>query len=197
MLACIDGIDGAGKSVQASLLYESSKPYFRNRILVHFPNYNTPTGQLIQQYLYNPPKNQFFFSLLFELNRIEQYDTLWQSADIDTLVIADRYYQSGWVYAMARNDITPRQLKILKAIDSYLPEPDVVIILDMDPREAMERIKTKERDQLEINTRFQDNVRELFKQLAADKHYHILDGSMDKNELANKILHLVLNARDM
>jgi len=186
----IDGIDGCGKSTVVNELKFKLSSVYKEIHIVHFPAYDTPLGQIIKQYLHNLPENQFFLSLLFEVNRLEKLDILNLGRNSDTLVLADRYYHSGRACALARS-ISSFDYKTLIRINHDLPKPDYSFILDIDPKLASKRMTWKTLDALERNINFQTQVRQRFLELASEYKWNVVDASTSVDLIVSRIIKIM------
>jgi dTMP kinase len=190
LFVVVDAIDGAGKTTVVEELREGLRGDFKEIHVIHFPAYQTPLGTLIKHYLKEPPPNQFFMSLLFEVNRLEELPTLLLAKSSDVLVLADRFYHSGRAYALARG-ISDFQYQTLMSINADLPKPDLSFILDLDPKVASKRMTWKTLDALERNISFQTKVRQEFLELADAFDWQVVDATFSKEIVASQIAKII------
>lgn len=100
--------------------------------------------------------------LLFSANRWEAAEQIRSDVEAGITIVADRYYYSGMVYSVAKNnpDLT---LQWAKEPEVGLPRPDLCIFLDIGPETAAQRggygSEKYETDKMQVR------VRELFRQL--------------------------------
>jgi len=149
MMVCIEGVDGCGKSTQASLLTK-----YLNARFFKFPNKDSPTGQLIYSNLEGEwsilrpgfkspePINALVFQSLQIANRMELAVELSKLKSKN--VVLDRYWPSGYAYGMA--DGLDGQYLI--DLHEYLPQPDLFLLLDIEPDDSTER-RSERRDRYE------------------------------------------------
>ena len=95
----------------------------------------------------------------------------------------NRYYQSNLVYGL----VNGMNLDWLENLDSGLPKPDLVIILDVSQRESFSRKKTK-RDQFEKHREFSKKISKAYRQLARKKHWKLVDASGPKENIHQEIM---------
>lgn len=101
------------------------------------------------------------------------------------IVIEDRYYFSSVAYQGARGH-DPEDIR--RRNESFSPEPDLLVILDIDPKIALQRIKTRgdRADHFE-NTQALKKARQLF--MSIDKPYsYRLDATQDPQKLRDLIV---------
>ncbi|MCC2252162.1 dTMP kinase [Virgibacillus sp. AGTR] len=135
-IIAVEGLDKAGKHTATNVLYEyfSSKGLHVQR--VSFPNYDTPIGMLIQQWL----KGEFLadektFELLQAADKqhAQTYIQECERKGVDILLI-DRYVHTEWAYGAFDNDD-----RWLAELTRYMRLPDSVIYLDVEPEVSMSR----------------------------------------------------------
>ena len=75
----IEGLDGSGKSTQFELLQSK----FGNCRFITFPNYDSPSGEIITEYLNgnfkeeNPVKSAYSASTFYAIDRYISYKSDW------------------------------------------------------------------------------------------------------------------------
>lgn len=201
MMICLEGIDGAGKSTQAELLKQRY-----HATLFKFPNKDTPTGKLIYSHLEEdwscqplwpgkptiPPLcDALVFQALQLANRMEVAQTLAGLRRLANIVI-DRYWPSGWVYGQL-DGLDPQYLLNLHA---YLPQPDIFVLLDVEPSESVAR-RPERRDRYERKPGFMAKVREGYRalwarmQLFGYANWIVIDGTGTPEEVHQRIVHCI------
>ena len=184
MIIVIEGGDQAGKFTQSKLLEKSLKKRKIKTKLFHFPDYKTPIGKEIRQYLDGKRKfpHQVIHCLL-AANRWEKLDEIKKSQEKNSVLIMNRYYQSNLIYGIANG----LKSKWLENLDDGLPKPNLVILLDVTQKESFSRQKTN-RDKFEENEIFSRKISILYKKIAKKKHWNIIDASQSKKEIHEEIL---------
>lgn len=137
VLIALEGIDGAGKTTQATRLFELLGQMGYDVVRTKEPTDGTwgrklressKTGRLA-------PKEELE---LFLKDRQEHVSRLIvPSLAAGKVILVDRYYFSTVAYQGARGISTDA---LLKANESFAPPPDVLFLLDIPPEEAMRRI---------------------------------------------------------
>lgn len=141
-LVVIEGLDGCGKSTQLDLALGYLKENGVNCRSVSFPNYDALSGKLVQQYLDgNIPcedKNgAYAASSIYAIDRYISYRTDWKDFyDNGGIILAGRYTTSNAIYQLTKLPVSEHE-KFLNWLCDFeygklgLPEPDLVIYLDM------------------------------------------------------------------
>lgn len=143
-LLVIEGLDGSGKATQAALLGEHLTAMGRPFRQISFPDYEEESSALVRLYLGGrlgtmEEVNPYGASLFFAVDRYASYLTRWK-ADYDRgdLIVADRYATSNVAHQMSRlprdqwDDYLQWQAD-LEYRRVGLPQPDLVLYLDMEP----------------------------------------------------------------
>lgn len=150
-LIVLDGLDGSGKTTQGELAAAALAAEGKPVRLISFPDYAEPSSALVKMYLAgefgsDPASvNAYAAGSFYAVDRYASFKKFW-AADYQAgkTILATRYTTSNAIYQMEK---LPR-----KDWDSYLdwlsayeygmlglPQPDLVIFLDMD-REAADRL---------------------------------------------------------
>ena len=132
MFIVFEGIDRCGKTTQSKLLHGA----IDNSVLMRFPNRTSAIGQMINGYLTRGEEiSDAVIHLLFAANRWEARETIQRHLDAGTTVVCDRYSPSGIAYGSLRD----LNMDWIEHVERGLPEPDVVVYLDLSPERAAER----------------------------------------------------------
>lgn len=133
-----EGIDGTGKSTQSALLAD----YLRIRG-VEVVETREPSGGTYGEKIREMYENRGEYSLaeeldLFVRDRKDHVRRIINPALADNkTVLCDRYYFSTAAYQGAAGGVIE---KIFSA-NSFAPEPDIVLLLEMMPEESIQRIR--------------------------------------------------------
>lgn len=186
MIVAIEGGDQEGKATQSQMLFDELGRRGLKVRLMHFPDYQTPTGSKIRQLLEgSEPPNPETIHRLFARNRLEKLEEI-ESAEPGSVLIIDRYIHSNLAYGLANG----MDRRWLEQIDGKMPCPDLVILLDMDPAEALKR-RGPSRDQFE-KVDFARKVREQYLELASEQKWHVVDAAEPKGDVHEEILETVV-----
>jgi dTMP kinase len=135
LLVVFEGIDGAGKSLQSRLLWETLETNGMGALLTAEPT-NGPIGLRLRAASVRPSPE--IEERLFREDRKEHVSQVILPALRRGLhVICDRYFFSSAAYQGARG-MDPRAILLWNR--EFAPEPDLVFILEIDPEAACERI---------------------------------------------------------
>lgn len=99
----------------------------------------TPTGQMINAYLQGQAdQSDQAIHLLFSANRWEAAQSITRDLDSGYTIVVDRYSFSGAVYSAAK-DNPAMSLDWCWNPEIGLPNPDLVLFLDISPEDAAKR----------------------------------------------------------
>ena len=184
MIIVIEGGDQAGKLTQSKMLERALKKRKLKTKLFHFPDYQTPIGKEIRQYLDGkrkfPPQ---VIHCLLSANRWEKLDQIRAAQEKNSVLIMNRYYHSNLVYGIANG----LKQKWLEGLDAGLPKADIVILLDVTQKESFSRQK-KNRDRFEKNEQFLRKISKLYRTTAKKKRWKIIDASKSKQQVHEEIM---------
>jgi len=190
-LIVVEGIDKSGKSTLASSLVDRLQATNCPAMLVCFPDRATPIGRLITGYLTRTFElTDQGLHLLMSTNRWEKVKHIKHFLDQGVTIVCDRYCYSGVAYSLAKED--PHMgMTWCKTPDSGLPQPDLVLFLDLDPEEAFKRSSFG--DEIYEESEFQKKVREKYALLREEdansekeRTWTVLDASQCQEELVQE-----------
>lgn len=187
MLIAIEGLDQSGKETQAQLLRDRLRSGGARSRVVSFPDYGTSIGEEIARALqgerdYDPEVMQ----LLYVANRYERKSDIEQWRDAGLLLIFDRYTASSVAYGEAQG----LDASWLTALQQFLPQPELTIMLDISPETAVER-KATGRDRYEQDLALLGRVRDSYLRQANHPGWVRVDGERPKTVVAEEIARVV------
>ena len=155
-LIVIEGTDGVGKSTQFARLCrraEAEGVPFRRLV---FPQYEEPSSALIRMYLAGEfgkkpgDVNPYAASAFYAVDRYASWKKVWQDwYRSGGLVLADRYTTSNAVHQTAKltgeaQDPFLDWLRDFEYEKLGLPEPDLVLLLDMPAERSEAMLRRRE-----------------------------------------------------
>ena len=144
-LIVIEGLDGSGKATQARLLHERLEGLGEDVRKLAFPDYNNPSSSLVRMYLDGVfgdkpgDVNAYAASAFYAVDRYASYRQFWKSDyDSGKVILADRYATSNAIYQLAKIEKSHWDgflgwLEDFEYQKLEIPQPDLVIYLDMPP----------------------------------------------------------------
>jgi len=187
MLIAFEGLDQSGKETQALLLRDRFRSNgFKSRIM-SFPDYGTSIGEEIARALQGERDyDAEVMQLLYVANRYERRADLtrWQQADIK--LICDRYIASSIAYGEAEG----LNRAWLIDLQTFLPQPDLTILLDITPETAIER-KVAGRDRYEKDLELQIRVRESYLKQAQQPNWLCINGEQPPSDVSQEIIQAI------
>ena len=180
LLVAIEGIDGSGKSTVIAKLREIMSIYATKE-----PS-DGPIGRLIKEWaLRGGTSDPYIDALLFAADRLDHYQReIAPALKRGLVVVTERYVESSIAYQGAAGV----DIGFLEAINSRVPPPDLTILLDLDPEDAVRRINARSAlaekyERLE----FLKAVRAIYLKRAAERGYLVLDARERPEALAERI----------
>lgn len=196
----IEAIDRAGKTTQLDAVADALREAGISLALTAYPDETAPlTGQLITAFRHgeialvadpvgDQQVNMLLGQALFSLNRREKAEHLERLLKRHQVVISSRYRLSGLAYAEAIG-LSPADVAAMQsALESDLRQPDLTLVLDLDPDNVLNRPRAK-LDAFERNLALQRGVRRAYHRLAEeDPLVRLVDASGQPEEVTTRLL---------
>lgn len=202
-LIVIEGLDGGGKTTQLELL---KKVYLEFRYIT-FPNYNSPSGEIVTSYLkgeYREEDNSvsaYTASCFYAVDRYTSYKTDWEN-DIKSgkTIVSARYVSSNAMYQMTK---LPKEkwddylnwLYDMEYNKFGMPKPLGTVFLDM-PTEVSRKLllkrcggDEKKLDIHESNLKFMNDCRSAAEYVAKKEEWIMIACSENGEPLPIDIIH--------
>jgi dTMP kinase len=190
-----EGIDGSGKSTQARRLADSLRDEGHDVVLTREPG-GAPGAEMIRRLLVEGPPDRWSPEteiLLFTAARRDHLErTIRPALDRGAVVISDRFADSTRVYQGAvRGDLAQLVDSLHAAVIGI--EPDLTLLIDMDPATALARglARASGEDRFEeMGEDFQGRLAAGFLALAARHPARIctIDGRQNAGAVAADVL---------
>jgi dTMP kinase len=180
----IEGIDAVGKKTQTSLLQSwlTSKGYATRTF--SFPAYETIIGKEIKKFLAGtvdyPPQVR---AMLYAANRWEKKTELEDILARSEVMLVNRYSGSNLAYGASMG----LEIDWILGIESGLPAPDLVLVLDAPPAELVAR-RGETKDSYERNLALQSKARQIYLQLARRFGWSVVDANRDIDETSREVI---------
>lgn len=182
----IEGIDGTGKSTQAKRLGAWFTSRGREVVLSREPTdgpwgaklrESASTGRLL-------PADELQYFLNDRRQHVEEL--IAPSLAAGKVVILDRYYFSTMAYQGARG-FDPLEIRRLN--EAFAPRPDLLLILDLDVDQALQRIGVRGDTANEFEKRGNlQRCREIFLSLTDEPFVKLIPSTGSLDEVSAKIL---------
>ncbi|MHA1557440.1 MAG: dTMP kinase [Candidatus Heimdallarchaeota archaeon] len=190
ILIAFEGIDGTGKtSIIRVLLERLTKDGF-NVVTFKEPTNETEAGKKIRT-SYSDGRVSLEDELQWFIDDREWdvKERILPSLAAKKIVLMDRYFFSTACYQGVR--MNDDWYSILKTNRSMFPEPDLTIIIDVDPRISQQRIlKDRQKSNTFEELDYQRNVRKLFLEIINKDsigNYLLLDGEAPLDEIIDTL----------
>lgn len=189
----LEGVDGSGKSTQASLLVERLREQRREVVALREPG-GTPISEKIRALLLDPENAEMAGEcelLLYEASRAQLVREVIEPALLrGAIVVCDRFYDSTHAYQHGGRGLSDALVSRANELGCCGLSPDVTLVLDIDPAAALARATAQGADRLEAEgLAFQQRVRKDYLALAkADPaRVRVIDAAGDPELVAGRI----------
>ncbi len=186
-----EGGDGTGKTTQVNLLADRFRALGQEPVITREPG-GTKLGTKLRKLLLDPATGHVDSraeALLYAADKAQHVQTLIKPAlEEGKVVISDRYTDSMLAYQGAGRNIGLEELRKISDWATYGVQPDLTVLLDIDPAKALRRIVDK--DRLEgAGLEFHQRTRSLFLELAekSPKTHLVLPALTFRQGNANKV----------
>ncbi|AOL17279.1 dTMP kinase [Sulfolobus sp. A20] len=202
MLIAFEGIDGSGKSSQASLLRDwlSKKKY------TYLTEWNS--SEWIHDIIKEAKKKNLLTPLTFSLihatdfaDRYEKYILPMLSCGF--IVIADRYIYTAY----ARDTVRGVNMEWVKKLYSFAIKPDIIFYIRVPPEIALKRLKNARRQIKPAEAgadvfpnltpeegflKYQSAITEVYDRIAEENGFTIIEGVRNPREVQKEIRRKVM-----
>ena len=184
---CIEGLDGCGKTTQAKLLAKKLRKS-HNAVYTAEPSRGKIGTFIRNRCLYGEKRvSTAIEALLFAADRVEHVENeVLPALNDGRLVISDRYVYSSLAY----QGIAGLSIEWIEQINKHALKPDLAVLIDVDPKTVMRRLKPQRSVMENIET--QQKVRDVYLKFVAKGKIVRLEGNRTKGEVAEALTNVVL-----
>jgi dTMP kinase len=180
----IEGIDGTGKTTLCRFLEERLVREGYDVVITAEPT-GGPIGELIRRKGFDPRAE----ALLFAADRSCHTADINEWLSRGKVVISDRYYVSSLAYQGASHEGMTDWIAMIN--EPVIREPDVTVVLDIDPEEGLGRISSRGENSRFETVGYLARVRENYLRIARERGYRVMDASRDRNETLDEIMKMI------
>jgi dTMP kinase len=201
LFVTFEGSEGCGKSTQIKLLSAWLRERGHDAVLTREPG-GTPAGDAIRHLLQHAPEGHGLVPeaelFLFAASRSQLVrEVIRPALNGGHVVISDRFHDSTAVYQGVARQLDPAMTRTVNGFAIGDTLPDVTFLLDMDAREAFQRLhkRDRERDRMESEPlAFYQAVRQGYLRAAQaePQRFAVLEANRTEDELAGEIQRILL-----
>lgn len=194
MIIALEGLDGAGKTVQTDKMVDHMREMGIGITRFDFPDYDTPTGVAIRKCLDTLDVSDAAYPRLHRLmaeNRLARLPDIQDALDRGDTLVMNRYCDSNLVYGIANG----LDREWLIGLDAQMPAADITILLDISVDDSFQRKHV--RDGLEARKNFMTKVSEMYRQVASEQGWACVNGRLNPHLVHEKILGFVVPLCDV
>ncbi|MGR3496648.1 dTMP kinase [Citreimonas sp.] len=194
LFVSFEGIDGSGKSTQARLLAHALRAEGHDVVLTREPG-GSPGAEEIRSLVLQGDPDRWSAEtelLLFNAARRDHLErTIRPALDAGRVVICDRFADSTRMYqGLSRGDLRGAADQLHALMIGV--EPDLTLLIDMDPAAALARAKARagaEERFEDFGVGLQERMRAGFLALAAEfaDRFRVIDGNRSEQAVAEDV----------
>jgi len=179
-----EGIDGSGKSTVSKRVYEELKRRGYSAIYTFEPT-DGEIGKCAKKCI-DKGADPLVIALLFVADRIEHVRKIKEWLEEGHIVLCDRYVDSTYAYQSVQLEGQMEDpLEWLRQLSNFVIKPDRTFLFDIDPEEAISRIKGRKTTRFE-NVEFLKKVRKRYIDIATEKRFKVLDARKGIEDLVKE-----------
>ena len=193
-----EGGDGSGKTTHLQRLGAELAAAGAPVLTTREPG-GTPIGRQLRELILSEDSDisARTEALLYAADRAHHVHSTIRPAIVEgTTVISDRYIDSSVAYQAAGRGLDPTQVRDLSMWATGGLEPDVVIVMDLDPQVAVER-RGGNRDRMEkAGEDFHQSVFQFYRDRAAahPERYHLIDANQPPEDVYGDLVGTLVEA---
>jgi dTMP kinase len=195
-LVAFEGIDGAGKTTQANLLYETLRKRELDVILEKEPTHSIYGLRIkrLAQGERDSVKPEDEYRLFINDRKIHVENVIRPALQKKKIVILDRYYFSTIAYQGALG-LDPERIK--SENESFAPIPEIVFLIKVPPKVGLIRIQ-KQRNEVPNLFEREDYLRKVKEVFESIKENYIvpLEGVGDESFIHNQVMNVMNDVVD-
>jgi len=185
-LIAIEGIDGAGKTTQARKLVKWLRSKGLKARYTIEPTRGS-IGRVLREMALKRDVDPRVEALLFAADRLEHLRRIIEPLMLrGFIVVSDRYVHSSLAY----QSVTTGDGRWVSELNKFARRPDLAILLDLEPRLGLGRIRRRKRARFEEEDLLK-RVRDRYLELARDGELEVIDASQDPDKVFEDIKTLV------
>ncbi|KAA8380309.1 dTMP kinase [Leuconostoc mesenteroides] len=195
LLIAFCGLDGSGKTTQLHFLKHWMFSNQQAVLTTRQPSDDYRNNDRVRNYLDNGVvSNMKAIALLAAADRQNHISEIILPGLEKSHVLTDRYLYSSFAFFKARG----LNIDFVRSINPDIPEPDLTVFLDLDPKVTLERVSNRDGSLKfeERNSKIFEDVRETFLKVLP-KNSLILDAQLSENDIhkviTNKVKELLNN----
>jgi len=181
----IEGIDGSGKTTHSRRLVKWLNKHYVRSLYTREPT-DGAIGRILKKMARQKNIDSRVEALLFAADRLEHLNKIiLPYVKKKYVVVSDRYVYSSLAY----QTVAIGDLEWVRRINKFARKPDLTILLDVEPRIGLSRIK-KRKTRFEKED-FLEKVRQEYLRLAEEDGLKIIDASKNIEEVFYEVISVV------
>ncbi|MDD5527619.1 MAG: deoxynucleoside kinase [Patescibacteria group bacterium] len=188
MLISLEGIAGSGKTTQIKKIKKYLEKNTSKKIFISTV-YEGKRRKAVSNFMnrIGINDNQIATMFLFQTLHALQYSEAKNHLNKNYIVLADRWRYSFFEYHLTNKTFTNCSIaKMLDEISFKNLHPEIIILLDIEPKIAFSRYvfrekKLKDKGLKIVDLKYLNKASEFYKKISHALHWHIVDANRDED----------------
>lgn len=202
-LITFEGLDGCGKTTQVGLQAERLRSQPRPVTVTKEPG-GTPAGRHIREIVLNPANGPLApaaeLALMFAARAQHIAEVIRPALEAGGIVLCDRFTDSTVAYQGYGRGVSLDDIASLNRILCWGFQPDLTLLLDIDPETAAQRTGSRNQAAAQKETRFEEEGLEFFRRVRqgyceiaqrAPERVRVIDGRGSIAEVHDRVSRII------
>ncbi len=199
LFVTLEGVEGSGKTTQASRVAEALAARGRDVVTTREPG-GTETGEAIRKLLLDSEdgsvgrETELMLYMAARSQHVE--DVIWPALESGRLVLCDRFSDATVAYQAGGRGVPEETVRAVNAVATGGLEPDLTVLLDLPEEEGIGRLEGRgggpDRMERESGS-FHKSVREAYLEIARrePRRVKVVDATLSEDRITEEVVSMI------